>query len=66
MTMGYRLHDMDKVERALETSAPHFVMKPTNAKCPVCGVRFKTKPSAGYECCSLSCAAKLKWRRRTA
>lgn len=66
MRTSYRLHDIEKLEDALETGAPHFKMKPTNAKCPVCGIRFKTKPSRPNECCSLSCAAKLKWRRRTA
>lgn len=56
--------DVGKVEDALKTGAPHFIMEPTNAKCPMCGVRFKMKPSSNYECCSLSCAAKLMWRRR--
>lgn len=64
--MSYRLHDISKLEKALASGEPAFKMKPTNAKCPVCGKRFKMKPSAGYECCSLSCAAKLKWVRRKA
>ena len=58
--------DVSRVEDAMKTGEPHFAMPPTNAKCPVCGRRFRTKPSDAHECCSLSCGAKMKWRRRRA
>lgn len=65
-TMGYRMHDMEKVEAALKTGAPAFVADLPPNKCPNCGKGFKPSKYRAQKFCSLSCSAQSRNRRRKA
>lgn len=68
-SVRWRGHHMPTLREAVRTGEPAFKMEPpeeTDAVCPVCGKGFKTGWNAGTECCSMSCAGKLRMARRTA
>lgn len=67
-SVRWRGHHMPTLYEAAKTGEPAFKMEPpepTDAVCPICRKAFKTL-WGDQECCSASCAAKMRMVRRTA